>query len=120
MKKILVPLDFTAASKNAFDELQAKIHPFFINPFPKDFFNEKEDTWRTTSLPTMNQEKNTSVTVIRETSIGKGIDYYLEQYPSQVLAMFAYQRPFIQQLFHRSATQERLAHSNIPLLVYRQ
>lgn len=100
-------------------ELKATVCPFFINQLPSDTSKEKEEEWQTSSLP-YTDEKAAKVTVVRETSVTKGIEDYLNLHPSQILAMYTYQRPFIQQLFHISTTQQMVANANIPLLVYRK
>jgi nucleotide-binding universal stress UspA family protein len=99
--------------------LNAEIQPFFINQLPRDFFRDKEDQWLSDNLP-LSGKAGTPVTVIREQGVVKGIDYYLEKHPAQILAMFTPKRKFLEKLFHVSATQRMVSKSNIPLLIYRE
>ena len=99
------------------DGLKANVEPFFVSELPYDISDELEEVWESQSLP---PEKGapTKVKVIRKASFKAGINYYLNQYPADILAMFIPKRTFINQLFHISKTQRMVANPNIPLLIY--
>ena len=57
------------------------------------------------------------VTVIREKSVQDGIEYFLEKYPVELLALYVPQRAFFEQIFHRSVSKSIAYSTWIPLLV---
>ena len=97
--------------------LKAKVESFFISELPYDISDELEEVWESQSLPS-EKGKPTKVKVIRKASFKAGINYYLERYPVDILAMFVPKRTFINQLFHISKTQKMVTSPNIPLLIY--
>lgn len=98
-------------------EITAKFQPFFISELPYDYSNIPEEVWESSSLPKENQQM-TTVKMIRKATFQGGINYYLEHYQTDILAMFIPKRTFLQQLFHISKTQQMVVNSNIPLLIY--
>ena len=97
--------------------LKATVDPFFVSELPYDISDELEEVWESQSLP-LKKGQLTKVKVIRKASFKAGINYYLNQYPVDILAMFVPKRTFINQLFHISKTQKMVANPNIPLLIY--
>ncbi len=97
--------------------LKAKVEPFFVSELPYDLSDELEEVWESQSLP-LEKGQPTSVKVIRKASFKAGINYYLEHYPANILAMFIPKRTFINQLFHISKTQKMALSTTIPLLIY--
>lgn len=97
--------------------LKAKVDSFFISELPYDLSDALEEVWESTSLP-LEKGQPTRVKVIRKVSFKAGVNYYLENYPADILAMFIPKRTFINQLFHISKTQKMALNTNIPLLIY--
>lgn len=99
------------------EDLKATVESFFISELPYDLSDELEEVWESQSLP-LEKGQPTKVKVIRKASFKAGINYYLNQYPADILAMFIPKRTFINQLFHISKTQRMVANPTIPLLIY--
>ncbi|MEM6316067.1 MAG: universal stress protein [Bacteroidota bacterium] len=100
------------------NQLLARLQPFFVNQLTADVSNDIEETWTTASLSPKEGEIE-DVAVVRQPFVTVGIHYFLEQHPSQILAMFTPKRSFLAQLFHLSVTQQMVAQTTIPLLIYR-
>jgi len=98
-------------------KINANVNPFFISELPYDISDEMEEVWESNSLPKEGNQK-ANVRVIRKATFRAGIDYYLENHSTDILAMFIPKRTFLQQLFHISKTQQMVVNSNIPLLIY--
>lgn len=99
------------------ETLNATVTPFFISELPYDISNETEDEWETWTLPTQNNQTAT-VRVIRKANFRTGVEYYLNNYPSDMLVMFIPKRSFLNQLFHISKTQQMVVNTKVPLLIY--
>jgi len=97
--------------------LQASVAPFFISELPYDISNDLEEVWESKSLP-LEEGHLSTVKVIRKASFRSGVDYYLANYPVDILAMFIPQRKFLEQLFHLSKTQQMVVNTDVPLLIY--
>lgn len=97
--------------------LKASVQSFFISELPYDYSNQIEEIWESRSLP-KEEGQLATVKMIRKATFKAGIDYYLDNYPTDILAMFIPKRNFINQLFHISKTQQMVLNTNIPLLVY--
>ena len=54
--------------------------------------------------------------ISKNTSITKGIEYFLKKYPADMLAMFTHQKHFPQALFNQSITKIMSHQTQIPLL----
>lgn len=55
--------------------------------------------------------------VVRDKSVKKGIDNYLNTHDTDLLVMLTHRRNFLERLFHRSKTRRMSFHSTVPLLV---
>jgi len=97
--------------------LSAKVFPFFISELPYDISKDEEEVWESKSLP-LEAGNLSTVKVIRKVSFSAGVDYYLGNHPTDILAMFIPKRGFLQELFHFSKTQQMVINTNVPLLIY--
>ena len=61
---------------------------------------------------------NVSYKTLESKKFVKGIDEYLEQSDTDILAMLTYSRNFVEQIFDQSLTKKMLFHTKVPLLVY--
>jgi nucleotide-binding universal stress UspA family protein len=98
------------------NSLDAGVERFFVNVLPEEQDKWKEELIRTTweAAPASIRER---ITMIREKTVLKGIDYYLEKYPSEMLALYVPQRAFVERLLHRSLSRQLAYQTQIPLLV---
>jgi nucleotide-binding universal stress UspA family protein len=58
--------------------------------------------------------------ISKNTSITKGLEYFLKKYPADILAMFTHQRHFPESLFNQSITKLMSHQVRIPLLAMQQ
>ncbi|MCB0640734.1 MAG: universal stress protein [Phaeodactylibacter sp.] len=94
----------------------AQVEQLFINPLPSDFNREQEIVYSTDW--TGNALENcTKVTMVRNRSIQKGVDYFIEQHQPQLLAV---RQPAAQRWIGFQQRLRHLAYSiSIPLLILR-
>lgn len=121
-KRILFATDLEKDEGKAFEILQnfaklidANIQRVFINVFPRDYSNETEETI-IAPIPTPDV-KDDEVRMIRKSSVLAGINYYMEQYEVDMVAIYLHDRSLIENLLHRSVAKQLIHHLPLPLLV---
>lgn len=91
--------------------LGAELRPFFVNLIP-----EEQDKFKEEPLKKAGRE----VTMVRDRTLVEGVDYFLEKYPSEMLAMYLPKRAFLNKLL-RGRLPRRLAwNAPVPLLLIRE
>lgn len=64
--------------------------------------------------------ENSNVHLIKDTSVMTGVESFVKENNTDVLALFIPKRSFIDKLFHRSVTKELTFHASVPLLVFKE
>jgi len=100
------------------ERLSAEVERFYVNILPEEQDKWKEEIIRQT-WPEDAPPRAERLTMIRERSVLKGIDYYLEKYPSEMLALYVPQRAFPERLLHKSLSKQLAYRTNIPMLVFK-
>lgn len=99
-------------------KLDAEVERFYVNILPEEQDKWKEEIIRQT-WPEDAPPRAERLTMIRERSVLKGIDYYLKKYPSEMLALYVPQRAFPKRLLHKSLSKQLAYRTNIPMLVFK-
>ena len=100
------------------DQLGAKASQVYIYPLPSDFSNNKEEVINTNYIDG-NPSFYSTVNVVRDISVERGLDYYIKKHQVDLLGMFVPQRTRLQFLFHPSLTKRMVLKAPLPLLIYR-
>ena len=97
------------------DIFDAQVEKLFINPLPSDFNKEQEMVFNT-DWTDADPSNCTKVTMVRNRSMQKGIQYFIDQHHPQVLAIYL---PVAQQwMGFQQQRLRNLAYSiSIPLLI---
>lgn len=97
----------------------ASINRVFVFPLPRDFSTEKEEKYNPTW---MEEEPNpeAEITIIRDLSTIRGLDYFINKYQIDLLAMSIPKRTGLEKIFHRSLSKRMIYHSTIPLLIWNE
>jgi nucleotide-binding universal stress UspA family protein len=99
-------------------KLGATVHRVFVNTLPSEQEKLKEEVIDVEGeLKKNSPETSRRVTMIRESTVIKGIDYYLEKHPSEMVALYAPHRGFPESILHRSVSKRLAYHAHLPLLV---
>lgn len=85
----------------------ATVQPFYVNILPAEQRKLREETIEPGQF-----------TMVRDQTISQGIQYFLQNHPSEVLAMYVPQRALPERLLHRSLTKQMAYRSPIPLLLF--
>lgn len=91
--------------------LGAELRPFFVNLIP-----EEQDKFKEEPL----KKKGHEVTMIRERTLVEGVDYFLEKYPSEMLAMYLPKRAFLNNLIRGRLPRHLAWNAPAPLLLIRE
>ena len=91
--------------------LGAELRPFYVNLLP-----EEQDQFKEESLRKAGQE----VTMVRERTLVDGVDYFLEKYPSEMLAMYLPKRAFFNDLLRGRLPRHLAWNAPEPLLLIRE
>lgn len=98
------------------DRLEAEVERFFVNILP-----EEQDKWKEELIQTTWKASAASIreriTMIREKTVMEGVDYYLEKYPSEMLALYVPRRAFPERILHRSLSRQLAYRTQIPMIV---
>jgi nucleotide-binding universal stress UspA family protein len=93
------------------DPLGAQVQPFFVNMLP-----EEQDKIKVERLNAEGQR----VDMVRDKSVRSGINYYLEHFPCQMLAMYLPKRAFPDNLLRGNLVRSTAWRSRLPFLVFRE
>lgn len=93
------------------DPLDARVQPFFVNMLP-----EEQDKIKVERLNADGQR----VDMVRDKSVRSGINYYLEHFPCQMLAMYLPKRAFPDNLLRGNLVRSTVWRSSVPFLVFRE
>jgi len=97
---------------SAFAEpLGAEVMPFFVNMLP-----EEQDKIKVERLDAEGQR----IDMVRDERVSSGINYYLEHFPCQMLAMYLPKRAFPDNLLRRNLVKRTAWRSQLPFLVFRE
>ncbi|MCB0558292.1 MAG: universal stress protein [Lewinellaceae bacterium] len=88
--------------------LEAEIHPFYVNFLPEeqDMFKEEEV-----------KKAGHKITMVRERTLVDGVDYFLEKYPSEMLALYLPPQAFLNNLFRGRLSRHLAWKAPAPLLL---
>ena len=92
----------------------ARLEKLYVNPVPKDFFSEKVNTFAMPESSDFDQ-----LNVVRDTSLKRGIDYFLQLQDSKVtlLAIYLKDRSWFQQFMHSNLSRQLILKSSTPILI---
>ena len=93
----------------------ADIQQVHINILPSDFSDLREEV-----IETSDDEKHNIATVIRDKSVIKGLDYFIENHNIDLIAMYLPERTFTEDLLHRSVSKQLALKSKIPMLIFKK
>ena len=79
----------------------ATVEQVHVNILPSDFSDLKEEV-----VEVDDGETHKSVTVIRDRSVKKGLDYFIETHNIDLLALHLPERTFAEDLLHRSVSKQ--------------
>lgn len=91
--------------------LEAEVHPFYINLLPGE-----EDHFKEEPIKKAGHE----ITMVRERTLVEGVDYFLEKYPSEMLALYLPKRAFLDNLLRSSFSRHLAWNTPLPLLLIRE
>ena len=97
----------------------AKVQQVHVNIMPSDFSDLKEDVVETANAGPKKGRRNYT-TVIRDTSVTKGLDYFVKTHDIDLLALYLPQRTFAEELLHRSVSKQLALSSQIPMLIFKE
>ncbi len=97
----------------------AAIHQVHVNILPRDFSDLREEVIETSDSE-VEKENFKHTTVIRDTSVKKGLDFFMKTHDIDLLAMYLPQRSFTEKLLHRSVSKQLTLSSQIPLLIFKE
>ncbi len=95
--------------------LGAEIKQVHVNILPSDFSDLKEEV-----IEASDDEKHRYATVIRDKSVKKGLDFFIETHNIDMLALFLPERSFTEDLLRRSVSKQLALNSQIPLLIFKE
>ena len=99
--------------------LDAEVEQVHINIFPSDFFDLKEEVINTKLGETGDSDHNI-VTIVRDTSVKRGIDFFIESHNIDILALFMPKRSLRENLLHRSLSRRYALSGKTPLLIIKE
>ncbi len=91
------------------DSLGAEIRPFFVNMLP-----EEQDKLKVERI----KARHMDLDMVRDFSVSRGIDYYLESASAQMLAMYLPERAFPEKLLHGKLAKREAWKSPLPFMVF--
>lgn len=91
--------------------LEAELHPFYVNLLP-----EEQDMFKEEQV----KKAGHKVTMVRERTIVDGVDYFLERYPSEMLAMYLPKQAFLNNLFRGRLPRHLAWKTPLPMLLIRE
>ena len=97
------------------DIFGAAIHQVHVNILPSDFSDLKEE-----KIETSNDEKHKIATVIRDKSVVKGLDFFINTHNIDLLALYLPERTFTGDLLHNSVSKRLALNSKIPMLIFKE
>lgn len=93
------------------EPLGAEVMPFFVNMLP-----EEQDKIKVERLDAEGQR----IDMVRDERVSSGINYYLEHFPCQLLAMYLPKRAFLNKLLHGNLVNRTAWRTALPFLVFRE
>lgn len=98
------------------DRLRADLEKVYVFPFPKDYSEAKEEKYE----PGLFMDQlvdNLPITIIRETSVSKGLNYFMDQHDTDILVLHFNQRKGLSKYFHRSVIKQLVLKAPLPILI---
>ncbi len=105
--------------ENFADLFGSTIQQVHVNILPRDFSDLREEVVEA-SGGDYEKEKFKYTTIIRDTSITKGLDFFIETHQIDLLALYLPQRTFAENLLHRSISKQLALKSQIPMLIFKE
>jgi nucleotide-binding universal stress UspA family protein len=97
--------------------LGARINRIHIAQIPSDFSTEEEEVIDTVMAGTPDPEGTTEVSVIRNFSVAKGLQHFIDHHQIDLLSMTGTHKGLFERLVRGSAMQKMVLQSPIPILV---
>ena len=91
--------------------LGAELRPFYVNLLP-----EEQDQFKEEPLKKAGHE----ITMVRERTLVEGVDYFLEKYPSEMLALYLPRQAFLKGLLRGRLSRHLAWNAPAPLLLIRE
>lgn len=118
IQRIAVALDITLEQQSVLPQVEAiaaplgaEVAPFFVNMLP-----EEQDKIKVERLDADGQR----VDMVRDESVSSGINYYLERFPCQMLAMYLPKRAFPENLLHGRLVRRTAWRTPLPFLLFKE
>jgi nucleotide-binding universal stress UspA family protein len=102
--------------QNFSKEIKASISQVYVNVFPSDFNDKKEEEWKTYR----GDEKINTVTMVREKTVSNGLQYYLQEHPAQILALYLPNRNVLRRFLRGNFTRQIVYNTKVPILLFRE
>jgi len=93
------------------EPLGAQVMPFFVNMLP-----EEQDKIKAERL----NAEGKRIDMVRDERVSSGINYYLEHFPCQMLAMYLPKRAFPDNLLHGNLVKRTAWRTPLPFIVFRE
>lgn len=93
----------------------AEIQQVHVNIMPSDFSDLKVEV-----IEVVDEGKPNYATVIRDQSVKKGLDFFIETHNIDLLALYLPERSFAEDLLHRSLSKQLALSSKIPMLIFKE
>nr|AWJ66130.1 putative universal stress protein [uncultured bacterium] len=94
----------------------ASLTQFHVHTLPRDFSSKKEEIVNTLEMDE-NTDNYSNITIIRDKSVLRGIDFFIEKNRPDLLALYLSPKSFFGQLIHRSKSKQLVYRSKVPLLL---
>ena len=99
---------------------EATIQQVHVNILPSDFSDLREEIIEPDDDETIKKRDFDSTTIIREKSVKRGLDYFIETHNIDLLALYLPQRNFTEELLHRSLAKQFVLSSKTPILIFKE